>query len=208
MHILAGQGADYSSARPERLLQLVDDDEKDINLEKSMMERLYECNMVVANLTLPSNLFHLLRRHTKTTFRKPLILLTPKAIMNDPDFFSTFEDLDVGTKFKHFIPDSETTPSLDVVAYMLCTGQVYYHLKRERNIRHLKGKVAIVRVEQLSPFPYKEFLEDFKKHYIHRSAESSGVGRVVTKGGSNVLLPILEAPSGGIRILSWRGRCL
>jgi 2-oxoglutarate dehydrogenase E1 component len=145
-HGYEGQGPEHSSARLERYLQLCADD-----------------NMQVANLTTPAQYFHALRRQMKRNFRKPLIVMSPKSLLRHKAAVSTLADLTDGT-FETVIDDPaqrgapEAGVRIDpasVTRLCLCTGKVYYTLLHERRERGLDS-IALVRVEQLYPFPHRE----------------------------------------------------
>jgi 2-oxoglutarate dehydrogenase E1 component len=145
-HGYEGQGPEHSSARLERFLQLCADD-----------------NMQVANLTTPAQYFHALRRQMKRSFRKPLVVMSPKALLRHKAAVSTLADLTGGT-FQSVIDDParggapEAGTALDparVTRVCLCSGKVYYTVLHERRERQLDN-VALVRVEQLHPFPHQE----------------------------------------------------
>lgn len=138
-----GAGPEHSSARPERFLQLAADD-----------------NMVVANCTTPANMFHLLRRQVKWTFRKPTIVMTPKSLLRDPRASSTRDEL-VNGKFQEVIDDPNTGKKVSRV--ILCTGKIYYDLY-EKKIADKRDDVAIVRVEQLYPLPEKKLAKILDKY--------------------------------------------
>ena len=130
------QGSEHSSARMERYLQLCSN-----------------YNMVVADCTTPANMFHLLRRHMKWNFRKPLIVFTPKSLLRDELAVSTKEELVKGS-FKEVIDDSSVTKN-KVTSLVFCTGKFYYDLYRERE-RLAREDVALVRIEQLFPLPTEQ----------------------------------------------------
>jgi 2-oxoglutarate dehydrogenase E1 component len=133
-----GQGPEHSSARLERYLQLC-----------------AERNMSVCNLTTPANYFHALRRQLKRNFRKPLVIMTPKSLLRHKLAVSTLHDMSNGSVFKFVIPETdELVAPEQVKRVVLCTGKVYYDLLTERRERGIKN-VAIVRIEQLYPFPAK-----------------------------------------------------
>ena len=145
-HGYEGQGAEHSSARMERYLQLCATD-----------------NMYVANVTTPANLFHLLRRQMKASFRKPLVLFTPKSLLRHPEVISTKEDLAQGS-FQELIDDTAAVVS-QIKTLVFCSGKFYYDLLKERAIRQRKD-VALVRIEQLFPLPVKairSILTKYKK---------------------------------------------
>ncbi|MEZ7888379.1 MAG: 2-oxoglutarate dehydrogenase E1 component, partial [Cloacibacterium sp.] len=130
-HGFEGQGAEHSSARLERFLNLCANG-----------------NIIVANCTIPANYFHLLRRQQKFPFRKPLVVMTPKSLLRHPRVISTVEDLANGS-FQPVIDDATAQPE-KVEKLVFCSGKLYYELlakKEELN----DDKVALVRIEQLYP---------------------------------------------------------
>ena len=135
-HGYEGQGAEHSSARMERYLQLC-----------------ARHNMYVADCTTPANFFHLLRRQMKTKFRKPLIVFTPKSLLRDPRCVSTIEELENGS-FQETI-DDETVNKSEVKTLVFCTGKFYYDITAERENNGRKD-VAVVRIEQLFPLPVEQ----------------------------------------------------
>lgn len=120
------------------------------------VHQLYECNWIVTNCSTPANYFHVLRRQILLPFRKPLIVFTPKSLLRHPEAKSSFDDMLPGTNFQRLIP--ETGPAAvspqKVKRVIFCTGKIYYDLIRERKNRGMDDAVAIVRMEQLSPFPF------------------------------------------------------
>lgn len=143
-HGYEGQGAEHSSARMERYLQLCAKD-----------------NMYIADCTTPANLFHLLRRQLKTPFRKPLIVFTPKSLLRHPKVISTIKDLTHGS-FQKVIDDVEANPK-KVKSLVFCTGKFYYELLEEKEKRN-RQDIALVRVEQLFPPPAKEIRSIINKY--------------------------------------------
>ncbi|WP_411030017.1 2-oxoglutarate dehydrogenase E1 component [Spongiimicrobium sp. 3-5] len=143
-HGYEGQGAEHSSARMERYLQLCARD-----------------NMYVADCTTPANLFHILRRQMKVNFRKPLIIFTPKSLLRHPKAVSTVEELTNGG-FQEVIDDS-TAEVNKVKSLVFCTGKFYYDLLavKEENQR---DDIALVRIEQLFPLPSEKMKEIIKKY--------------------------------------------
>jgi 2-oxoglutarate dehydrogenase E1 component len=135
-HGYEGQGAEHSSARMERFLQLC-----------------ARHNMYVADCTTPANFFHLLRRQMKTTFRKPLIVFTPKSLLRDPRCVSSIEDFTLGN-FQETIDDT-TVNKADVKTLVFCTGKFYYDITAERE-NNQRMNVAVVRIEQLFPLPVEQ----------------------------------------------------
>ena len=135
-HGYEGQGAEHSSARMERYLQLC-----------------ARHNMYVADCTTPANFFHLLRRQMKTTFRKPLVVFTPKSLLRDSRCVSTVEELASGS-FQETIDDA-TVNKKDVKTVVFCTGKFYYDITAERENLG-RNDVAVVRIEQLFPLPVEQ----------------------------------------------------
>jgi 2-oxoglutarate dehydrogenase E1 component len=143
-HGYEGQGSEHSSARMERFLVLC-----------------AEYNMYVVNITTPANFFHALRRQLKNNFRKPLIAFTPKSLLRHPKCVSKLEDFST-QKFKEVI-DDEITNEKDVKRILFCTGKIYYDLDDYRTANKI-NKVAIVRIEQLYPFPLNQVNKLFDKY--------------------------------------------
>ena len=136
-HGYEGQGPEHSNARPERYLQLAADD-----------------NIIVANITTPANLFHAMRRQLAWNFRKPLIVMSPKSMLRHPLCVSNLSDLATGSRFQETIGDSYADAK-KVKRVLLCTGKLYYELY-EKQQKDQRNDVAILRVEQLHPFPQKQ----------------------------------------------------
>jgi 2-oxoglutarate dehydrogenase E1 component len=135
-HGFEGQGPEHSSARLERYLQLC-----------------AERNMAVCNITTPANYFHALRRQMKRNYRKPLVLMTPKSLLRHKLAVSPLVDFASGSRFQYVIPEVDAIGPADAVKrVVLCTGKVYYDLLEARRAKGIKD-VAIVRIEQLYPFP-------------------------------------------------------
>ena len=141
-HGYEGQGAEHSSARMERFLQLC-----------------AKNNMYVANCTIPSNLFHILRRQIITTFRKPLVLFTPKSLLRHPKVISTKKDLITG----NFLPVIDDDINIKKVkSLVFCSGKFYYDLLDYREKNNINN-VALVRLEQLFPLPIDKI-----KHIVEK----------------------------------------
>ena len=135
-HGYEGQGPEHSSARIERYLQLC-----------------AERNMWVCNLTTPANYFHALRRQLHRNFRKPLIVFTPKSLLRHKLAVSSLADMAEGSRFQFVIPEIDRiAPAEQVRRVVICSGKVYYDLLQERRAKDIKD-VAIVRLEQIYPFP-------------------------------------------------------
>ncbi|MDA8641279.1 2-oxoglutarate dehydrogenase E1 component [Flavobacteriaceae bacterium] len=143
-HGYEGQGAEHSSARMERYLQLCAKD-----------------NMYVANCTTPSNLFHLLRRQMVTKFRKPLVIFTPKSLLRHPKAVSSVTDFSSG-KFLPLIEISKIENS-KIERLVFCCGKFYYDLNDYIEKNNIID-TALVRLEQLFPLPIDEIEEVLKKY--------------------------------------------
>jgi 2-oxoglutarate dehydrogenase E1 component len=147
-HGYEGQGAEHSSARMERYLQLCAKD-----------------NMYVVDVTTPANLFHVLRRQVKPNFRKPLVVFTPKSLLRHPKVISSIDEFTSGT-FQPIIQD-DLIPVKNTKTLVFCTGKFYYDLIDERE-KQGRDDVAIIRLEQLFPLPKKE-IEKILTDYNHVS---------------------------------------
>ena len=137
-HGYEGQGPEHSSARLERFLQLC-----------------AEHNMQVCVPSTPAQMFHMIRRQMVRSFRKPLVVMTPKSLLRHKFSVSPLSTLSDG-KFHLIIPDESQIDREDVKRVIFCSGKVYYDLSEGRQI-HNKHDVAIIRIEQLYPFPIDEF---------------------------------------------------
>lgn len=135
-HGYEGQGPEHSNARPERYLQLS-----------------AEYNMVVSNITTPANFFHALRRQLTWEFRKPLIVMSPKSLLRHPKAVSPKTEF-LNGGFKEVIGDSYVTAK-SVKKVILCSGKIYYELQ-ERQEKDKRKDIALIRIEQLHPFPIKQ----------------------------------------------------
>ncbi|MGO4306411.1 MULTISPECIES: 2-oxoglutarate dehydrogenase E1 component [unclassified Cupriavidus] len=144
-HGYEGQGPEHSSARIERFLQLCADH-----------------NIQVCQPTTPAQIFHLLRRQMIRLFRKPLVIMTPKSLLRNKDAVSPLSDLAKG-HFETVIPDHEELNASKVKRVIMCSGKVYYDLVNTRKERGATD-TAIVRLEQLYPFPHKAVAAELKKY--------------------------------------------
>jgi 2-oxoglutarate dehydrogenase E1 component len=151
-HGYEGQGPEHSSARLERYLQLCAED-----------------NMQVANCTTPANYYHILRRQLHRTFRKPLVLMTPKSLLRHKKAVSSLADLAEGSSFHRVLfDDAESRPQVAGVELakpekirrvILCSGKVYYDLLEEREKRGIND-VYLMRLEQFYPWPMKSLMTE------------------------------------------------
>jgi len=152
-HGYEGQGPEHSSARLERFLTMCGGD-----------------NWIVANCTTPANYFHILRRQLHRTFRKPLILMTPKSLLRHKMAVSTAKDLVTGSSFHRVLWDdaqyglSETKMVEDkaIRRVVMCSGKVYYDLLEERDARGIND-VYLMRLEQFYPFPAMSLVKELER---------------------------------------------
>uniref|UniRef100_A0A8C0TQE1 oxoglutarate dehydrogenase (succinyl-transferring) n=2 Tax=Canis lupus familiaris TaxID=9615 RepID=A0A8C0TQE1_CANLF len=167
-HGMEGMGPEHSSARPERFLQMSNDDSDayPVFTEDFEVSQLYDCNWIVVNCSTPANYFHVLRRQVLLPFRKPLIIFTPKSLLRHPEAKSSFDQMVSGTSFQRVI--SEDGPAAQapeqVRRLIFCTGKVYYDLVKERSSQGLEEQVAITRLEQISPFPFDLIKTEAEKY--------------------------------------------
>jgi len=144
-HGYEGQGPEHSSARLERFMQLAAD-----------------TNMQIVQPTTASQIFHVLRRQMVRNLRKPLIIFTPKSLLRNKDAASPLSEFTKGG-FQTVIPDHKALKGDKVKRVVACSGKVYYDLSKKREEKGLDD-VAILRVEQLYPFPHKAFSAELKKY--------------------------------------------
>jgi 2-oxoglutarate dehydrogenase E1 component len=143
-HGYEGQGPEHSSCRPERFLNLS-----------------AEYNMIVANPTTPANFFHLMRRQVTWPFRKPCVVLSPKSLLRHPAVISPMKDFTDGI-FNEVIDDANATAK-EVKRVVLCSGKIYYDLLEVQQKKKIKD-TAVIRLEQLHPFPQKQLNNVLKKY--------------------------------------------
>lgn len=145
-HGFEGMGPEHSSARIERFLTLCAD-----------------LNMVVVNCSTPANLFHILRQQMLATFRKPLVMFTPKSLLRHPLCRSSVNDF-TASNFKHII-EPQVINTNKIGKIIVCSGKVYYDLMQYQTDNN-RSDVAIFRLEQIYPFPMRQF-EQIKAKYQH-----------------------------------------
>ena len=148
-HGYEGQGPEHSSARLERWLQLY-----------------AENNIQVVYPSTPASYFHVLRRQLHREFRKPLIVMTPKSLLRHKRCVSTLDEMGPGSGFHRVLYDTPPGEAFDaqVERVILCSGKVYYDLQQAREDRGLTEKVALVRLEELAPFPEKALAEEIGRY--------------------------------------------
>jgi 2-oxoglutarate dehydrogenase E1 component len=144
-HGYEGQGPEHSSARLERFLQLCAD-----------------YNMQIVVPSAPAQMFHVLRRQMLRAYRKPLIIMSPKSMLRHKESVSSLEELSEG-KFHPVIGETDDIDPAQVRRVVFCSGKVYYDLRAARRERAIKD-VAIVRLEQLYPFPHDDYTAQIEKY--------------------------------------------
>ncbi|MCE3255882.1 MAG: sucA [Rickettsiaceae bacterium] len=176
-HGYEGQGPEHSSARLERFLQLCADD-----------------NMRVVNITTPANFFHCLRRQIHSQDRKPLIVMSPKSLLRHKLAVSKLADF-TDQNFQTVIGETEKLAADAVKKVVLCSGKVYYDLLQARTDRKINN-VALVRVEQLYPFPAAELETELKKYknaeivWCQEEPKNMGSWHFISELLENVLIKI------------------
>ncbi|MBX3041908.1 MAG: 2-oxoglutarate dehydrogenase E1 component, partial [Bdellovibrionaceae bacterium] len=161
-HGYEGQGPEHSSARLERFLQLCS-----------------PSNMQVANLTTPAQIFHALRRQMKRDFRKPLVIMSPKSLLRHPRAISTREELANGS-FQEVIADASVKDAKKVETVVFVSGKFFYELLEEKETQK-KDNIALVRLEQIAPFPQWKIAEIMKtypkaKNFVWAQEEPQNMG--------------------------------
>lgn len=168
-HGYDGAGPEHSNGRIERFLSLCDDhplrptpsDDADVRTRQAQ-----DCNLQVVYPTTPANYFHVLRRQIHRDFRKPLVVFNSKSLLRHPMARSSLTEMGPETRFRKLIPEEDSTiikhPER-ITRLIFCSGQVYYALVKARAANRLKN-VAIARLEQLSPFPYDQFVKECDRY--------------------------------------------
>jgi 2-oxoglutarate dehydrogenase E1 component len=175
-HAYEGQGPEHSSARLERFLQQCAED-----------------NIIVANLTTPANYFHILRRQLHRDFRKPLIMMSPKSLLRHKSAVSPLKDMAEGTAFKRVIGETEKLAKVRKV--LICSGKIYYDLIEARTAKKVDD-VAIIRVEQLYPFPAASLAEELSKYknaeifWVQEEPENMGAWSFIDRRLEKVLVSV------------------
>ncbi|MBV8089683.1 MAG: 2-oxoglutarate dehydrogenase E1 component, partial [Alphaproteobacteria bacterium] len=147
-HAYEGQGPEHSSARIERYLQLCAED-----------------NIQVCNLTNAANYFHALRRQVRRNFRKPLVVFTPKSLLRAKEVTSRLDEMGPSSSFHRVIDDNGSLTNGDQVRRVaLCSGKVYFDLLKARGAKDAYRTTALVRIEQLYPFPLKPLAKILQRY--------------------------------------------
>uniref|UniRef100_A0ABM5GGT1 2-oxoadipate dehydrogenase complex component E1 n=2 Tax=Pogona vitticeps TaxID=103695 RepID=A0ABM5GGT1_9SAUR len=154
-HGYDGAGPEHSSCRIERFLQMCNSSEEGVDGD--------HINMSVVHPTTPAQYFHLLRRQMVRNFRKPLIVAAPKILLRLPAAVSSIQEMAPGTTFKPVIGDSTVEPK-NVSTVILCSGKHYYALAKHREtLEEKKQTTAIIRLEELCPFPLEALQQEMNK---------------------------------------------
>ncbi len=176
-HAYEGQGPEHSSARLERFLQNCAED-----------------NIIVANCTTPANYFHILRRQLHREFRKPLIMMSPKSLLRHKLATSSLKDMDENSTFHRVIGEVDALkPENKIRKVLLCSGKVYYDLLEERRNRKIDD-IAIIRVEQLYPFPASSLAEQIGQYknaeifWVQEEPENMGAWTFLDRKLEKVLI--------------------
>lgn len=182
-HGFEGQGPEHSSARIERFLLLAANN-----------------NMQVLNCTTPANFFHALRRQVSREFRLPMVVFTPKSLLRHPECISSLDEFESGS-FQRVIDDNDVDVE-EVSRLVLCTGKIYYELlkrKKELNARD----IALIRVEELHPFPFSElnlilnkYSNALLKLWVQEEPENMGAWNYIKNNLSEAgLVPVARTAS-------------
>ncbi|HOK60171.1 MAG TPA: 2-oxoglutarate dehydrogenase E1 component [Tenuifilum sp.] len=183
-HGFEGQGPEHSSARIERFLTLS-----------------ARNNMQIVNATTPANFFHVLRRQLKRDFRTPLVVFTPKSILRHPKNISTLQELESGS-FLEVIDDSNVDEKA-VSRVVFCSGKIYYDLLQRKEELDVKD-IALVRIEQLYPFPSRQVEKILDRYpnakkwlWVQEEPQNMGAWNFVKDRITGVPLEVISrAPSG------------
>ncbi len=183
-HGFEGQGPEHSSARIERILLLA-----------------ARNNMQIVNPTTPANLFHLLQSSINRNFRVPLIVFTPKSLLRHPACISTVGEL-AENRFQEVIDDDDVDVS-EVRRLVFCSGKIYYDLLAQKKAYNAKD-IALVRIEQLHPFPAVQVEQILKKYsnalitlWVQEEPGNMGPWRHIRhEFGERQIIPVYRQPSG------------
>ena len=177
-HGYEGQGSEHSSARMERFLQLCSED-----------------NMQMVNCTTPANFFHVLRRQLHRDFCKPLIVFTPKSLLRHPECVSPIDDFTKGG-FQEVIDDVTAKPK-EVKKVVFCSGKIFYDLQERTKTKDL----AIVRIEQLYPFPSHQLSKIIAKYkhaktwlWVQEEPQNMGAWSYILQNFTEVPLNLVSRP--------------
>ncbi|MDX2431421.1 MAG: 2-oxoglutarate dehydrogenase E1 component [Bacteroides sp.] len=183
-HGFEGQGPEHSSARIERFLSLA-----------------ASSNIHIINPTTPANLFHALRNQMKKKSRVPMVVFTPKSMLRNPQCISSMDDLEKG-KFQEVYDDSECDVD-EVRRVVFCSGKIYYDLLARKQKLGVRD-IALVRLEQIFPFPEKQVKSILKKYHsnmlslwVQEEPENMGAWYFIRNAMKNIdIIPVTRQPSG------------
>ncbi|KAI6203680.1 hypothetical protein M3Y94_00584500 [Aphelenchoides besseyi] len=185
-HGYEGMGPEHSSARPERFLQMCnEDDQLNLNVELNeafVIQQLHDTNWIIANCTTPANFFHLLRRQIYLPFRKPLVVMTPKSLLRHPLARSPIEKFLTNESFERVIREEgkAVENAENVKRLVFCSGKVYYEFLSARKEKGLDDQIALARIEQICPFPYDQIKAECERYpnaeLIWAQEESKNMG--------------------------------
>ncbi len=197
-HGYEGQGPEHSSARMERFLQMC-----------------AEFNMTVANVTTPANLFHVLRRQLARPYRKPLIIMSPKKLLRYPKCISPISDFTEKESFRETYDDPEVTTKAKakkIKKVLFCTGKIYYDLLEKKETDN-RMDVAIVRVEQLYPFPKGEIDKMVNEKYkgakmlwVQEEPSNMGAWQYILAFYRNEAIDLIARKSSASPATGYKGR--
>ncbi len=177
-HGYEGQGPEHSNARPERFLQMA-----------------AGYNMFVVNITQPSNFFHLLRRQLAMPFRMPCVVMSPKSLLRHPRVESPKEEFLSG-RFREVIDDPNANPK-EIKKVLVCTGKIYYELL-EKQEETRRTDIAIVRIEQLYPFPKRQVddilakYKDAQLFWVQEEPENMGAWTFLLRTMRNPAVDVIS----------------
>lgn len=186
-HAYEGQGAEHSSGRMERFLGLC-----------------ANYNMQVVNSTTPANHFHAIRRQLHRDIRVPLIAFTPKSLLRHPECVSTLEEFTEG-HFREIIGDTQVKDVSSITKVLLCSGKIYYELAAARNEKGA-NHIAIIRIEQLYPFPEKQLREILSQYdenveivWVQEEPLNMGAALFVKEQlNADCTLKVISRPTSGV----------
>ena len=183
-HGYEGQGPEHSSARLERFLSLCGHN-----------------NMMIVNCTTPANFFHVLRRQVKWSFRKPLVVFTPKSLLRHPGCVSTVDEFTTGG-FREVIDDAKADPA-KIERVVFCSGKIYYDIIEERE-KSGRDHVAVVRIEQLYPLPIEQMNAVIRKYpkakhheWVQEEPVNMGAWKFILINFNTVPLHHVARPASG-----------
>ena len=209
-HGYDGAGPEHSSSRIERFLQLNDGDDMPPNAEMTDGKIAESMNFALCYATTAAQYFHLLRRQIRRKFRKPLVMPVSKKLLKFRGANSNIEDFTVGLRFQRVLGDTleDLVPADQVKKVVFCSGQIYYDLEKERDARGIKD-IAIVRNEQIAPFPFKQVESELSRYpnaklmWVQEEPKNQGAWTFNEPRFRNLL-----AKMGSDRVIDYAGRAI